>query len=44
LELNRSATHLKQILYLVRSAIGARFRRIVQQVHPVFVAGWNGNS
>jgi hypothetical protein len=39
LELNRSATHLKQILHLVRSAIGARFRRIVHQVHPALVAG-----
>jgi hypothetical protein len=27
LELNRSATHLKQILHLARFAIGGRFRR-----------------
>jgi hypothetical protein len=30
LELNRFATHLKQILHLALSEIGARFRRIGQ--------------
>jgi hypothetical protein len=39
LQLNRSATQLKQILHLVRSAMGAHFSRIVQQEHPVFVVG-----
>jgi hypothetical protein len=33
LQLNRSASHLKQILHLLRSAIHARFSRIVQQEH-----------